>query len=62
MADLHFKLRISDEMHNRLKIEAVKNRRTLSAEILKRVDDSFNQPTKEEIQKVIQSLLFAIGG
>lgn len=41
---LHFKLRLTPEMHEKLKILAVQNKRTMSAEIVARLEGSFESP------------------
>jgi hypothetical protein len=46
---LHFKLRLTPEMHDRLKIIAAQNRRTLSAEIIERVERTLTQDAMADV-------------
>jgi hypothetical protein len=57
---IHFKLKIPADLHSILKIHAIKNKRTLSAEILKRVEDSFDCATHDDFVRAARFILAAV--
>ncbi|MDX0466705.1 Arc family DNA-binding protein [Sinorhizobium medicae] len=54
--DLHFRLRIPEDLKNKIQAEAERNHRSMTAEILARLESKFEPSGSTEISKALLEL------
>lgn len=54
--DLHFRLRIPEDLKNKIQAEAERNHRSMTAEILARLETTFEPSGSTEISKALLEL------
>ena len=55
--DPHFRLRLPEELHDRVRIAAAINRRSITAEVVARLQDSFahsNSPPEVDVRAILR--------